>query len=97
MINGFEYKGYWYLPSDPEHKVAGILSYVPNESITLELIGSFEKSKTGIISSFEKERVDFILGITSDAHEVSLINCFPNGGRMAGVVFKEVAEWLMVN
>lgn len=36
-----EYKGYWYLPSTPNVKVAGILTYYPNEKIILELIGSF--------------------------------------------------------
>lgn len=36
-----EYKGYWYLPSVPNIKVAGTLKYYPNEKIILELIGSF--------------------------------------------------------
>lgn len=80
MTKKFEYKGYWYLPSDPENKVAGILTYVPKESIKLELIGSFEKSTSGILAFFERKSVDIIWGITSDAHEISLINCFPGGG-----------------
>ena len=36
-----EYKGYWWLPSNPKIKIAGILKYIPSESIILELIGSF--------------------------------------------------------
>ena len=34
-----ECKGYWWLPSKPENKIAGILTYTPNEKIKLELIG----------------------------------------------------------
>lgn len=36
-----EYRGFWYLPSDPENSVAGTVTYYPNERIVLELIGSF--------------------------------------------------------
>lgn len=80
MTEKFEYKGYWYLPSDPENKIAGILTYVPNESIKLELIGTFEKSAIGIFAFSERTSLDVIWGITSDAHEISLINCFLGGG-----------------
>jgi len=80
MTEKFEYKGYWYLPSDPENAIAGILTYIPNESIILELIGTFEKSTIGVITSSERKSIDIILGITSDAHEITLINCHPGGG-----------------
>ena len=30
-----EYKGYWYLPTAPEDRVAGVLTYHPNEKIIL--------------------------------------------------------------
>ena len=39
-----EYKGYWYLPSSPENKVAGVITYYPGEKIVLELIGCFDNS-----------------------------------------------------
>lgn len=39
-----ECKGYWWLPSKPENKIAGILTYTPNEKIKLELIGSFDST-----------------------------------------------------
>ena len=80
MTEKFEYKGYWYLPSDPDNAIAGILTYIPNESIKLELIGTFEKSTIGIISFSDRTSIDIILGITSDAHKISLINCHPGGG-----------------
>ena len=79
MIEKFEYKGYWYLPSDPDNAIAGILTYIPSESIKLELIGTFEKSTIGIITFSERKSTDIIWGITSDAHEITLINCQPVG------------------
>jgi len=49
MTEKFEYKGYWYLPSDPENAIAGILTYIPNESIILELIGTFENQQSELL------------------------------------------------
>lgn len=80
MTENFEYKGYWYLPSDPDNKIAGILTYIPNESIKLELIGTFEKTASPIIAFTNSKRIDIIWGITSDAQKISLIDCFPGGG-----------------
>lgn len=36
-----EYQGIWWLPSNPDHRVAGILTLTPQEKIELDLIGSF--------------------------------------------------------
>lgn len=44
-----ECKGYWWLPSKPENKIAGILTYTPNEKIKLELIGSFDSKHIDIL------------------------------------------------
>ncbi len=74
MNEGFEYKGYWWLPDNPDKTVAGMLKYIPNESIKLELIGTFESEEQNIVS-FEKsndKKIDIILGITSDSKEVTL-------------------------
>lgn len=38
-MDDFEYKGYWYLPDCEDHQVAGILTFVANDSAILELIG----------------------------------------------------------
>ena len=46
-----EYKGYWYLPLSPDNKVAGILTYCPDEKITLELIGGFDDSLNSLFSN----------------------------------------------
>ena len=46
-----EYKGYWYLPSSPEKKIAGNLTYYPNEKIVLELFGGFNTSLSALFNS----------------------------------------------
>lgn len=68
-----EYKGYWYLPSNPTVKVAGILTYFPNEKIRLELFGSFKESLSYVLENSEEP---IIHGITSDAKDITLIRCF---------------------
>lgn len=80
MIDKFEHKGYWYLPSNPTNKIAGIMTYVPNKSITLELFGTFEKSDNKILDFTKKEDLAVIWGSTSGGHKISLIYCTPNGG-----------------
>lgn len=39
------FKGYWWLPENPNNKVAGILTYTPGESMCLELLGGFENAR----------------------------------------------------
>lgn len=67
-----EYKGYWYLPSAPKTKVAGVVTYYPNEKITLELIGAFDDR---IKALFSNKTEPVIYGKTSDAKDVSLLQC----------------------
>ena len=71
-----EYKGYWYLPSSPDKKIAGILTYYPNDKIVLELIGCFNDS---FISLFEYNEEEVIYGKTSDAKDITLLQCHQSG------------------
>ena len=50
-----ENKGYWWLPNNPNETVAGVLTYIPNEKITLELIGTFDSKKVSVIAFLEKK------------------------------------------
>ena len=61
-----EYKGYWYLPSAPDNRVAGELIYYPNEKIVLELLGCF--------GEYGNNQEDVIYGRTADGKEITLIN-----------------------
>lgn len=71
------FKGYWWLPENPDNKVAGVLTYTPGENIVLELIGAFEKedgSFKNVLDSGDR-KVPLIYGIDSDSKEISLISC----------------------
>lgn len=71
-----EYKGYWYLPSSPDKKIAGILTYYPNDKIVLELIGCFNDP---FISLLEDNEENVIYGKTSDAKDITLLQCHQSG------------------
>lgn len=75
-------KGYWWLPATHENTVAGILTYTPNESIILELIGQLKPETSAIEEFINREEECAILGYSSDAKEISLINCYPSGGNL---------------
>jgi hypothetical protein len=70
MIDRFEHKGLWFLPSNVDRKIHGILKYDYEKNInTLELIGSFYD-----YSNHEGE--DIILGITTDGNYITLTDCY---------------------
>ncbi|WP_352422974.1 HEPN domain-containing protein [Proteiniphilum sp.] len=81
MIERIEDKGYWYLPEKPDETIAGILTYTPNESISLELIGSFGNEKNSFEALFNNKKEKVIYGITADAKKITLINCHSSGSR----------------
>lgn len=69
MIEKFEYKGLWFLPSNPQKKIHGILKYDYQNNINvLELIGSFYEYS-------EHDGEDIILGVTTDGDEITLAEC----------------------
>lgn len=68
-----EYRGFWYLPSDPENSVAGTVTYYPNERIVLELIGSFGDSLLDVFKDNKEETI--LYGKTSDAKDITLLQC----------------------
>ena len=79
LSEAFEYKGYWWLPSEPENKVAGVLSYKPGERITLELIGSFDNGDDAVLSFIRKKEEAVIHGQLENAKKVTLLTCYPSG------------------
>lgn len=76
MNDSIEFKGYWFLPNKPNIEVVGVLRYIPNVSIMLELVGGFSENLKQLLS-VDKE-VELIQGYTSDAKKVTLVNCFPS-------------------
>lgn len=82
MTEPIEIKGYWWLPSSPDDIVAGILTYTPNDSIRLELLGQLHPQTSAIEEFINREEDNVILGFSSDAKEISLLTCFPSGGSL---------------
>ena len=71
------FKGYWWIPDNPEKKVAGIVTYTPNERIRLELIGGFEDSHGAYMDLLDDDNssVSLIYGKDSDAKVITLVGC----------------------
>jgi len=72
MIEGFEYKGQWWLPNEPAKAVSGTLKYTHNDGAVLELMGSFEDSR----EMYKMARPVIILGTSSNGKDISLHGCF---------------------
>ena len=81
MDNKVETKGYWWLPSAPDKKVAGILTYTNEQEIILELIGSFYPSIPNLLDKFligdSSIEEKIIFGLTSESNKITLIDCIP--------------------
>lgn len=82
MTEPIEIKGYWWLPSSPDDVVAGILTYTPNDSIKLELIGQLHPQTSAVEEFINREEENIIYGFSSDAKEISLLNSFLSGGSL---------------
>lgn len=74
-MDDFEYKGYWYLPDCEDHQVAGILTFVANDSAILELIGDIDAHDEPLMAIFEQKSHTVIWGVNSDAKRITLFNC----------------------
>lgn len=79
MKEKIEFKGYWWIPSNPKVKLAGTLKYIPNQKIILELIGDLDSDKNPITALLDYNTENIIHGFTSDSKEITLVNCYPSG------------------
>lgn len=75
MFEAFEENGYWWVPGS-EDKVAGSLSYSPEEGVRLSLVGTLRGFRDAFVGS--KEPV--ILGHLVDGSPVTLLECLNAGG-----------------
>jgi len=81
MTENIEFKGQWFLPTDKNQRVNGILSYNPNEGCSLELFGNFDNN------SFIPEigNIDLIQGLSDDSKQITLYKCYiskAGGGKL---------------
>ena len=99
MTQHLELKGYWWLPTNPQEQLAGILTYHPHEKISLEIIGAFNRNHPEQLFAEHIEQQEIIHGITSDAQEITLINCHPSTSWNLSVNFpmtKYRCQYLLV-
>jgi hypothetical protein len=62
MVDNFEINGYWWLPENDTKKIPGILKFVADKEIELELIGSFYESTEQVFKGERSPNFDIILG-----------------------------------
>ena len=68
-----EYKGLWWIPSNKDRKVAGILYHIPGEEIRLELIGTFDSdAANSIMAIFNAKNEDVIHGQDSTGRDITI-------------------------
>ncbi|MGL4503152.1 MAG: HEPN domain-containing protein [Planktothrix sp.] len=65
-MNSFESNGYWWLPSNPDNQVPGVIKFTAEEGIELSLLGSLnESARSGVQHSL-------IVGILENGKEITL-------------------------
>lgn len=74
MKNEFQIEGYWWLPENPNNRIAGIFYYKPNEDSDLKLFGDFDSNQDFISKHFvsETEPPLIILGEDENANKITL-------------------------
>ncbi len=87
-MQSLEYKGFWWLPENPDKKIAGILRFQQPDSPILELIG--EQFTTDIYRSHSPE---FILGLSESTY-ITLYKCL---SKSMGWVSSYLAHVVFVN
>jgi hypothetical protein len=77
MKKNKEFKGLWYIPSDPENKIGGTLIITPDK-IVLELFGCYNTESESIIKTILENKVstvETIHGDLIDSKKITLFNC----------------------
>lgn len=81
-------RGKWWIPTNPDNRVTGVLTIHTNTSANLELDGSFpeveifEKDGNKRVISSKIERIDLVLGYGLNGKKYSLNNCDYSGGQL---------------
>lgn len=78
MKDKLEFKGYFWIPENPEEQITGLLNFSQKKGVELELFGQFE-----IFDNASSNDSIIILGITSDGKRLTLLNCYENANYFA--------------
>ncbi|MDX9973995.1 MAG: hypothetical protein RBU21_13505, partial [FCB group bacterium] len=82
-MDRIEKKGYWWLPSNPNHQVAGTLVFGDSTSSELELLGTLRDDFEALQAMGnwrEEHRPEIILGLCSEGVAYTLCNCLQSSG-----------------
>jgi hypothetical protein len=74
MIHEREFRGYWWLPENPENKVGGIAKFTPNSGVTLNLFSVLNQDQE-YLNRGNVFRSNFIQGISLDGNKITLKDC----------------------
>ena len=77
MVESRIYKGYWWLPTAPDERIAGTLSIEPNGTVKLDLFGCFGQVDFPAIIDRKDDSAIFGRCYTPDSKmtDISLMNC----------------------
>jgi ApeA-like protein/HEPN superfamily Apea-like protein len=95
-MDDVEYSGLWWLPSNPQNKVAGTLTFSNQDGIELKLIGALEDLE-GVISLSDNnlhQRHPVIWGLTNGGKSITLSGCLAAGFRMGLPGFVSRDYWI---
>lgn len=87
----FEKQGYWWLPSDPERRLPGMLVFGHDVDSELRLLGSMQEDFDAlrmIGRGGDDFRPEIILGTSSDGKDYTLVYCLRNGFSMSAYVIE---------
>lgn len=83
IYDTFEYKGYWWIPNNPNQKVAGILTF-SEDGINLELFNTLNPDRTNF--GMETDKFQIVLGICEGSKEITLYDGFETRFKMSGII-----------
>src|SRR5947209_2215725 len=80
-VEDFEYKGTWWLSTNPDEKIGGVLTFSVVEGLRLDLLGSFGDE----VPFFQlgSLRYSVVLGVATNGDLVTLYNVRSSNFRYA--------------
>lgn len=69
------FKGSWYIPDNPDHRLGGTLDFTTESGLHLEIYGGFASADTPIA------RYPVIWGVTTQGKQITLLDCLETSRR----------------
>lgn len=78
-MKAFEYSGIWWLPTNPQNTVSGMVKFSNEHGIELNLIGTLLEDLDSL-NTLNAHPV--ILGLSGEGREITLNDCVATGVRI---------------